>query len=384
MRARYQARKLEALLDEKLTSFSENAADGQFEAAAEDFSRIEQLSKIVALDEEIAKRGPNLFPVLALAASLVIATVLVLARVPTVDASFDLSLAEVRFVTNEDVPLIGITRLEEVGVSGLTKVSPPLDVPSLNEVVAQSDSTLQVHFQSGGPLATDDITVPHIILPIGTEVSIVSTDRKLGYELKLDPARVVRGQSSQALAVEVQVRGRIRLTMPFLTSPTTIDFGAAPKKFSMEGGAERLNIDLYLRTPPAIEFYSQNIKNVVLRTTEQFSRGESLVLTRSSVLGGTIYLDSVGAQKIDLRPGEPISFDTVNYRLDSLRVSDGVISMKAHGTISNLCRGEFALGQSMMPTLLQWLVARQPLALLWGAALWLYGVSTSVWTWHRR
>jgi hypothetical protein len=378
--ARAQTRKLEELLDEKLNSFSQKISVGEFDPATEDFTRIEQLAKVLTLLGERGRAGQNLFPPLALIASLLVAAVLVFVRVGAVDASFDLVASAVRFETSESGPLIGLTRCEELGVSGAAIVFPRTYLVALSQTPGPNPSTDHIFLKTESPDSADDITLAHIKLLADTGVSIASTYRKFGYRFSF----TTDDRRAAGLTVEANVKGRLGVALPSPAAPAVIDFGSAPKQFKFEGGTEPLEISLILRVPLSVEFYSQNIKKIDFQDHEVFpGMQSSRVVSRSTLVSGTVYFDSLGGQKVDLRPGELIIFDAKNCRLDSLKLGDESISMRIHGTVEGLQRGDAANRISMMPTLLQWLVARQPVALGWGAVLWFFGVFTAVWNWHK-
>jgi hypothetical protein len=90
---------------------------------------------------------------------------------------------------------------------------------------------------------------------------------------------------------------------------------------------------------------------------------------------------SLNDQERKLRSGEAIHFEHTQGEFRTLRLQDDHIEMKFHGRVRGMAIGSGESSRSLMPTWLEWLRARHSLSLLWGAALYLFGLVTVVLRW---
>ena len=65
----------------------------------------------------------------------------------------------------------------------------------------------------------------------------------------------------------------------------------------------------------------------------------------------------------------------------TLRLQEDHIELKFHGRVRGMTLGSGEGSRSYMPTWLEWLRERHSLSLLWGAALYLFGLVTIVLRW---
>jgi len=69
--------------------------------------------------------------------------------------------------------------------------------------------------------------------------------------------------------------------------------------------------------------------------------------------------------------------------IESLKLEGDRITFKFHGQVSGMQTGEEGASRNLMPNLLEWLKARQPLSLVWGSSLFIYALIISTLRWYR-
>ena len=85
-----------------------------------------------------------------------------------------------------------------------------------------------------------------------------------------------------------------------------------------------------------------------------------------------------------LRPGEMLRFGGASGTFLTLDLRDDGIATTFQGDVRDLRTGAGEHPRSLMPTLLDWLRQRQGLSLLWGTALYMFGVVTTFRKWWRK
>jgi len=151
------------------------------------------------------------------------------------------------------------------------------------------------------------------------------------------------------------------------------------------GASDIMDMDFVLSGNSDLQFYAQvPIENLGLSRIEEFSvPGKSLVTPVSTVLNGTLHLESLKGEKLELRAGELIRFSDSKGRIESLKLEGDRITFKFHGQVSGMQTGEEGASRNLMPNLLEWLKARQPLSLVWGSSLFIYALIISTLRWYR-
>ena len=152
-----------------------------------------------------------------------------------------------------------------------------------------------------------------------------------------------------------------------------------------ESLGEIMDVDFVLADASQLQFYAQlPVESLDLSSIEEFATPQkSLVAPMSTLLSGVLYFDSLDGERHPLRNGEQIRFTVAQGRLESLRLLDDRIAFKFRGRINALSVGDEEARRNLMPSLLQWLRARQPLSLIWGAAIFVYGLLLTVLRWYR-
>jgi hypothetical protein len=109
----------------------------------------------------------------------------------------------------------------------------------------------------------------------------------------------------------------------------------------------------------------------------------------SSLASGSLYLESLNGKQVALRPYEELRFTRSSGDIRKLSLSPsggldaGTLALEAQASVEGMTIGRQPNVRSLMPTYLEWLSARQGLALLWGSTLYVSGALASLLSWLR-
>jgi hypothetical protein len=79
-----------------------------------------------------------------------------------------------------------------------------------------------------------------------------------------------------------------------------------------------------------------------------------------------------------------LRFGRASGTILTLDLREDGIAARFQGTVREMRAGAGDHPRSLMPTLLEWLRQRQGLSLLWGTALYLFGIAMTLRRWWRR
>jgi len=368
---------LHELLRKKLAELNEHAAGNSGEIPPDQLASVERLSRAIRLADEV--KPPNRWPpVLALIVALLLVSVLILIRVRQTEVTLDLAVTEMSFTLPAEKPVIGRSGVTQFGVSGVEdlKISPEI-IPEFSGVHNVKMIRLMA---SSNSISAGAINTSALIPPSGTKVWLGRADMPRSYRLSLKPPR-----KDARVALNAEAQGEVNIAAPdVLTRPGNFDLGKSGVTFSF-GASDIMDMDFVLSGNSDLQFYAQvPIENLGLSRIEEFSvPGKSLVTPVSTVLNGTLHLESLKGEKLELRAGELIRFSDSKGRIESLKLEGDRITFKFHGQVSGMQTGEAGASRNLMPNLLEWLKARQPLSLVWGSSLFIYALIISTLRWYR-
>jgi hypothetical protein len=264
--------------------------------------------------------------------------------------------------------------LSALGVSGLSRVQLPRARGS------EATTLISGHdFESGIALTVaaeqqekGEISLPDLILPTQTRVSLGKTEPPGQYRVTLE---------GTDLDLRADVNGPVRVS---LAGGSAHPFSfLSPKPVIFEPQSQQANLDLtLLALPRKISPMPLAIQDLSLLRVEDRRGIEGLPVRRlSTILSGTIYFEELNGQELKLRPGEAIRFEGSEGQIEMLELNNDHIAFQFHGRVRGLTTGSSGLGRSLMPTWLEWLKARRGLYLLWGTAIYLFGLIAGVLRW---
>jgi hypothetical protein len=344
---------------------------------ADQLEALQRLHNLVEISEA-AQPPPTRshWPLIAVFTStLLIASILLFTGPRSTEIEMDLEVSQMGFVLPDRQVLNQDLRLSTLEVSGLSGIQIPR--------ARGSDAMTLVSgrdFESGVALMTAEedqirgqINLPGLILPAQTRVSLEKVDAAGQYRMSLQG----RGFDLKADVdgpVQVRLTGKGDHQLSFLS----------PKPVIFEPQSQ-VDLDLTLLSlPQELPPIPLSIQDLSLLRIEDRRGPDGLPVRRvSTIASGTIYFEELNGQELKLRPGEVIQLEGSTGEIDSLALKDNNIAVQFQGRVRGFTAGPSDSRHSLMPTWLQWLKARQGLTLLWGTAIYLFGLVAGVLRWLR-
>jgi hypothetical protein len=367
------------LLVRVVVSTSDSVLTSGGHVDADRIAALERLARLVELRNSV--RPPlarRRWPVVAaFLVTLVIATVLLYGEVPETDIELGLRATEISFAVSGRQKLGEGARLSSLGVSGLGEAEIPRS--------ASSDAVVLRPPEPGGDLRLSIVPDPSrggsldlepFILTAGTRAWLRHTG--VPYEARLS-------FSGPALVVRASVSGLLTLGQPG-AGARRLEF-TAPKAIVLRGSSA-LPLDLGLRFLEAVRMPLLSdvaVSGISLARIDEVSEPDrTLVRHRSTIVDGTLHFESLNGRERRLRPGEILEFGRAEGGVRTIQVERDHLVVQFHGRVAGMATGSGANRRSLMPSYLEWLYARRGLELLWGTALYLFGLSAGVLGWLGR
>lgn len=349
------------------------AAETGGDVPPETIDALNRLARLVEIHERTAPPAPAArWPIAALlAATLILASLLLFLRVDETEIELELVLSDVGFVLAgpQAQAITGVATLAELRAAGLSAVQ--TSHPALSERLSGIAGPLTMRLAAGGDDHPGSVTLNPVVLPADTAVRIRRTGADgLGLLLRGEPA-----------SLGVTLFGPVDVDLPN-TPSQSLDV-ATPRSLTLETSAAGADLDL--RAPgTGVAFAPQiAIAGLTLFDVDEFAPAGTTPQPVSTILSGTVYFESLNGAAHQLRSRELLRFDRIHGVIRTLRLDDDRIALNVRATARGLRRGWTDDPTSMMPTYLEWLQARHGLSLLWGTALYLFGLITMVLRWWR-
>ncbi len=364
---------LRELLKRELDAFAAEVDGKEGKMSADRIEMLNGLAKLVETRDSLKSKPRNWRPALVLAATLVIVSLLLFARVRETEIELDISVTQLSFALANAQVLNGATNLSTLGVSGLRDVRlPNSQTPAGNEIApAQSQEPVLFQTASAKDQPHGTVTLAPLVLPSNAQVMLACSDVVNQYGLSLN---------TMNLKFEAAVDGAVTISRPGSTK--AFDF-ATPKQIVMQGGSQEVNLDLtFLSLPQSALAPQLEVREIGFTRIDQFLEPNQTIVKRlSTILSGTLFLESLNGQAFPLRPGEELKFDHSQGEIRSLVLADHHIDLKYRGRVAGMTAGTGDGRRSIMPTYLEWLKARHSLSLFWATSLYLFGLATAALRW---
>jgi hypothetical protein len=369
---------LRQLLQAKAKALHDEALRSHGAVHGEQLKALQRLSGLVAIcDASQPVRSRSHWPLIALFAStLFIVSILLFARRQSTEIEMDLQVDQLGFSLANRQVLSEQLSLSALGVSGLSKIQFPrardteaTTLASGRDFDSSVDLAVAVDHQLRG-----EVSLPELILPAQTRVSLEKSGAPSQYRLTLQGA---------ALDLRANVNGPVQVNLTG-GSQRQLSF-LSPKAVIFEPQAQQVNLDLtFLTLPQKISPLPLAIHDLSLLRIDDRRGPEGLPVRRvSTILSGTIYFEELDGREYKIRPGEAIQLEGSQGEIGSLELKDDHIVLQFRGRVKNIRTGPSKVGRSLMPTWLEWLKARRGLALLWGTAIYLFGLVVGALRWLR-
>lgn len=361
-----------ALLDTKLRELADAALanDGQV-SKNEALASAERIARLLQIQRQLAPPVPTgqRWRMAALfAATLGLLSLLLVATVLETEVELDLVVSELRFKLATRQQLSEPLQLASLGASGLAGVmlpAAPLGAGGAARVLLQAAST-----PGGGT-----ISLAPLVGPQGAEVTLRAGD--MPNELRLS----VKGLDA---SMQVDLSGSVTALLTRQAKQTIAS--ATPQAVALVPGPADVDLDLIALNPVlSVLAPSLAISTLALVRIDEVAQGGRSVVRRVSTLhSASVFFDELAGRELRLRAREALRFDEAQGVIRELRFADGRLIVNFHGKVRGMVSGSLEHPRKLMPSLLEWLRANQPLALLWGSALYVFGLLTTMWQWWRK
>lgn len=305
--------------------------------------------------------------------TLIIASVLLFVRIPETSIELVGTFTGLGFTSAAQQPLSGPLDVSSIGVAGLKDAQLPDEIARPKSGV----SALRIATAPGSDpkQRAGSIVVDRFDVPTGTRVWISRTSIPRQYRLTL------RSDRPEPISIHVDVNGALAFA-PAGAAPTVTALRAPqPVEISSTSGSLDLEVTLAQGTP-APRWQQVEARGLrVYQVQDDQKSDRPMVRPFSTLLTGSIYFESLGGTERKLRTGEMVRFANAAGTLLTLDLRDDGIAATFQGDVKGMTVGTGDHPRSIMPSLVTWLRQRQGLSLLWGTALYLFGVTTTLRKW---
>jgi len=372
---------LRLLLRDRTSAAVEAAVRSGGEIAEDEVATLGRLARLVEYHNAAEAPPPRRpWPLVALGAStLLVASLLLFARVRTTEVELEIGATEVSFSLPSQQVLFEKMSLSSIGVSGLRRVTLPkladhepgeTGAPVSSDTADEDAAVRLEALEDGARRGT--IGIAAIVPGAGTEVWLRRADRPGEYRLSL---RNAKGP------IQIDVSGPLRIAGTG-GPPRTVNV-MSPRAVVLEPGPEVVDLDLtFVDLAGAAMTPQVPIERLALRRVDEFGdRGLSIVRTVSTIVSGTLFFESLNGLQRPLRSGEALRFEGSSGEMRTVRLKPDHLTMNFHGRVNGMKIGSDENPRSLMPTWLDWLRAQHGLELLWGTTVYLFGIGLAFVRW---
>lgn len=338
--------------------------------------RLEALADLRRLADMKPRQAPpshRWIPALVMVATLLLMSGLLFIRVPSTEIELEIQATEVSFRVPTLQPLTEGTPLALLGADGLRRIRMGGDRRHAERVLVMEQGDEGFVRLSSRRDGTRDgtITLAGIAVPAKTVGSLRYTGVPNRFRLNLAAAD---------LDVRADVQGPVTAAVAG-GGVQEMDFDV-PEAIDLRGGDET-NLDLRFRDLEDTGFSPQLQVDALsfIRIDERRDTEHSGVRELSTVVSGTLYMESLNGEKRELRSAELLQFSGVGGDILAMRLAPDHVSLRFRGQVSDIVAGTPQSRRSLMPTLLEWARAQHGVSLLWGGSLYMFGIVVSLLRW---
>jgi hypothetical protein len=367
---------LESVLAARIEAVAKRVRESGGDIPQDEIDRLERLAKLVAVQRETAPRrspGPWPLAMLALATLLVVSTLLFV-HVRSTEIELDVKATDVGFSLPSQQVLLESVRLASLGASGLAAVELPAPLDQLLQPEGTDDGAAVrlTAVETAGRVGS--ISIGALVPARDTDVWLRRGDTANEYRLSL---------RNPQLAIQVDVVGPVQVSLAG-APPKVHDF-VSPRAIVLRTADSIVDVDFVLLdlARPGVTPQVPVRRLAFSRVDEFADKGVSIVRRLSTIVSGTLYMESLNGDTRQLRSGEPLRFDESNGEIRTVRLEPDHLSLSFHGWVRGMQTGSEETPRSLMPTWLEWLRARHGLTLLWGTTAYVFGLATAVVRWFK-
>jgi len=338
----------------------------------ESLANLQRLSELAKLQRDLTPvRHVNRWVGAALfAVTIALVSVLLLAHVRESEIELNLVVSELRFQVDSRQQLTDTVQLAALGASGLSQVA----LPGVDKSGKVPASGVRLSTDNGGA-AAGTISLEPIVAPAHAEMTLRLGD--VPGELRLS-------ESHLDAVLRADVSGTIRAAAPRLAQKVLT--AATPQPIVLTPGSAQVDLDLApLNAGAGLLAPGLDVTELGLMRIDEVTEGDrTAVRAVSTVQSGSVYLEELGGRELRLRAHEGLRFALARGEVRSIGVKDGALALNFHGRVRGMASGPLDHPRNLMPRWLDWLRENQPLSLLWGSAVYLFGLSTAVRQWWKK
>ncbi len=381
---------LRELLYERAKRLIEKTSQLDEQVSSKPVEELEKIGRVIKVCDEIklSHESPPVrkkWPVVGiLVVSFVVVMLLLTFKRSTTEIETDLTVTEVKFTLSKPVKLIDKMKFSALGITDLREIQLPRtrdrdgNIRDVSLITAPQKTGYGIRLSSvsngdfpGVITLTEGFT--DSLFTEGTKVWLKRTDVPHQYRLWLKfPENTIPS------VLQVNVEGTVEVGLSNV--PGEQFFYKIPKSIFMKPASNEIALDLTLESGTEFAFspqlYSKDLSFIQI---DQFTDGPNTYVRRiSTILSGELFLAELIGQKYTLRPGEGIQFENSDGIIRTLNLGNDQIVINFHGGVSGLTTGWDQNRKNLMPTWLEWLSARHSLKLLYGAALFIFGIAFAI------
>jgi len=338
----------------------------------ESLANLQRLSELAKLQRDLTPvRHVNRWVGAALfAVTIALVSVLLLAHVRESEIELNLVVSELRFQVDSRQQLTDTVQLAALGASGLSQVA----LPGVDKSGKVPASGVRLSTDNGGA-AAGTISLEPIVAPAHAEMTLRLGD--VPGELRLSVSHL-------DAVLRADVSGTIRAAAPRLAQKVLT--AATPQPIVLTPGSAQVDLDLApLNAGAGLLAPGLDVTELGLMRIDEVTEGDrTAVRAVSTVQSGSVYLEELGGRELRLRAHEGLRFALARGEVRSIGVKDGALALNFHGRVRGMASGPLDHPRNLMPRWLDWLRENQPLSLLWGSAVYLFGLSTAVRQWWKK
>jgi len=362
---------LRSLLDAQLRELADAVRASGGQVPSEASANAERLARLVQMQRDLSppvRTGQRWRMVALFAAILALVSLLLLATVRETEIELNLVVSELRFTLAARQQLSEPLQLASLGASGLANAALP-------GAPAGASGATRVLLRAASAPGGGTISLAPLVGAAGAQVTLRTND--VPNELRLS----VKGLDA---SVRADVSGTITALLP-RRPKQTID-AATPQAVALAPGPGDVDLDLVALNPVVSPLApSLAISTLALVRIDEVSQsGRSVVRRVSTLHSGSVFFNELAGRELRLRAREALRFGAARGEIRAVRFADGRLIVDFHGRVRGMASGSLDHPRDLMPSWLEWLRANQPLALLWGAALSLFGLLTTLWQWWKK
>jgi hypothetical protein len=342
------------------------------DVAPETVERLQRLQRVVDTYDLTHPPSRRRWPVaVVFVGTVILCSVLLFARRRETEIQLDLAVVEAAFVLPTGQKLAELTALTVLGASGMLEIELPRSGQGGGRLLSANGAAPPVRLNAiADGSRPGSVTLETVILPANARVRLHWDDGALRLSLQ---RAAVELQASLYGPIEVAVAGQGVQHLD-LASPQPALFHPAPNGADLDlrlaGSGKRIF---------AVPLSADSISFIQVDRAGDEAR--TLVRRTSSILSGSLYFEALNGQERKLRPGEMLELFGARGAITELRVEPGHLTLRYQGSVEGITIGAGESRWNLMPTWLEWLKARRGAWLLWGTAVYLFGLAMGFLRW---